>query len=418
MSVLKSDGVVEGGTGEMKKKEKEKKGGKKVMKILVVCQYYYPEPFRINDICEELVKRGHEVAIVTGTPNYPMGEIYKGYENGAKSDEVLNGVKVHRCKIMPRKTGTLNRFLNYYSYPSQSSKYINSLKEEFDVVFINQLSPVMMAKAGIKYAKKHNVKSVLYCLDLWPESLVAGGIGRTSPIYKFFHIESAEIYKNVDRILATSRSFSDYFESEFGIKNVGYLPQYAEDLFNPTECGKKADEYIDLMFAGNVGTAQSVKTVIEAAKKCADLKMLRWHIVGDGIELENLKMMSEGLPVTFHGRKPVDEMPKYYSMADAMLVTMQKDPVLSLTLPGKVQSYMAAGKPVIGAIDGETQKIVAEAECGFVAGAEDATALEKVVRQFVAVADREKLGSNGRAYYEKNFSRKGFIDELENRLGE
>lgn len=384
------------------------------MKILVICQYYAPEPFRISDICEELVKRGHEVTVVTGTPNYPMGEIYKGYENGAKCDEVLNGVTVHRCKIIPRKTGSLHRFLNYYSYPSQSCKYVEGLGE-FDVVFINQLSPVMMAKAGIKYAKKHNVMSVLYCLDLWPESLVAGGIGKTSPIYKFFHEESAKIYKNVDRILATSRSFSDYFENEFGIKNVGYLPQFAEDLFNPIECGKKPDEYIDLMFAGNVGTAQNVKIVIEAADKCKDIKNLRWHIVGDGIELENLKKMSEGLPVTFYGRKPVDEMPKYYSMADAMLVTMQKDPVLSLTLPGKVQSYMAAGKPIIGAIDGETQKIIAEAECGFVA---DAERLEKVARQFIAMDGREKLGSNGLAYYEKNFSREGFINELEKHLGD
>lgn len=387
------------------------------MKVLVVCQYYYPEPFRINDICEELVKRGHEVTVVTGTPNYPMGEIYRGYENGAKSNEVLNGVKVHRCKIIPRKKGTLHRFLNYYSYSAQSSKYISKLGE-FDVVFINQLSPVMMAKAGIKYAKKHNVKSVLYCLDLWPESLVAGGIGRNSSIYRFYHVESARIYKNVDHILATSRSFSDYFESEFSIKKVDYLPQYAEDLFNPIECGKKADEYIDLMFAGNVGTAQSVKTVIEAAIRCKDIENLRWHIVGDGIELENLKKMSKGLLVTFHGRKPVEEMPKYYSMADAMLVTMKKDPILSLTLPGKVQSYMAAGKPVVGAVDGETQKIVAEAECGFVASAEDAAGLEKVVRRFVAEANRNKLGNNGRAYYEKNFSRRGFIDELEKYLGE
>lgn len=385
------------------------------MKILVICQYYYPEPFRINDICEELVKRGHEVTVVTGTPNYPMGEIYEGYENGAKSDEVINGVKVHRCNILPRKTGAIHRFLNYYSYPLQSSKYINKLGD-FDVVFINQLSPVMMAKAGIKYAKKHNVKSVLYCLDLWPESLVAGGIGRKSPIYKLFHRESKKIYKNVDGILATSRSFSDYFKNEFGIENVGYLPQYAEDLFNPIECGKKVDEYIDLMFAGNVGTAQSVKTVIEVAKRCNDIKNLRWHIVGDGVELEKLRKMSEGLSVIFHGRKPVDEMPKYYSMADAMLVTMQKDPVLSLTLPGKVQSYMAAGKPIIGAIDGETQKITAEAQCGLVAGAEDTSGLEKVVRQFVSMEGKEKLGSNGRIYYENNFSRKGFIDELEKEL--
>lgn len=387
------------------------------MKILVICQYYYPEPFRINDICEELVQRGHEVTVVTGTPNYPMGEVYKGYENGLKSDEILNGVKVHRCKIAPRKTGTLHRFLNYYSYPFESKQYIKGLDGEFDVVFINQLSPVMMAKAGIEYAKKYHIKTILYCLDLWPESLVVGGITRKSPIYKFFHMESAKIYKNIDKIIGTSKSFSEYFEKEFGIKNVGYLPQYAEELFNPTECRKEPDEFIDLMFAGNVGTAQSVKTVIETAHKCKDIKNLRWHIVGDGIELENLKKMSGGLPVTFYGRKAVEEMPKFYAMADAMLVTMQKDPILSLTLPGKVQSYMAAGKPIIGAIDGETQKIVAEAECGFIAGAENSDDLEKVVRQFVTMTDRETLGNNGRVYYEKNFSRKGFIDKLEKQLG-
>ena len=388
------------------------------MKILVICQYYYPEPFRINDICEELVKKGHEVTVVTGTPNYPMGEIYSGYENGLKSDEVLNGVKIHRCNILPRKTGAVHRFLNYYSYPHQSCKYIDRLDEKFDVVFINQLSPVMMAKAGIKYTKKNKVRSILYCLDLWPESLVAGGIKRGSAIHKLFHHESKKIYKNVDKILATSHSFSDYFKEEFNIENVSYLPQYAEDLFNPIECKKEPNEYIDLMFAGNVGTAQSVKTVIQVAEKCKDIKNLRWHIVGDGIELENLKKMSGDLPVTFHGRKPVEDMPKFYSMADAMLVTMQKDPVLSLTLPGKVQSYMAAGKTIIGAINGETQKIVGEAKCGLIVGAEDVNGLEEVVREFAVMKDRDELGSNGRKYYEENFSRDRFIDELEKSLGE
>lgn len=161
-----------------------------------------------------------------------------------------------------------------------------------------------------------------------------------------------------------------------------------------------------------------MKTIIDVAERCKDIKNIRWHIVGDGIELENLKKMSEGLQVTFHGRKPLEDMPKYYSMADVMLVTMRKDPVLSLTLPGKIQSYMAAGKAVIGAIDGETQKIVAEAECGFIVDSEDVVALEKLVRQFIVMDGREKLGNNGRVYYEKNFSRKSFIDELENRLGE
>lgn len=383
------------------------------MKILVVCQYYYPEPFRIPDICEELVKRGNEVTVVTGIPNYPMGEIYEGYQNGEKRDEVLNGVNVHRCYTVPRKTGALHRFLNYYSYAISSTHYVKKLKDEYDVVFVNQLSPVMMANAGITYAKKWKKKLILYCLDIWPESLVAGGISRGSIIYRFFRKASAKVYKAADKILVTSRSFSDYFLSEFGIENTEYLPQYAEALFNPEECKKEPDGFIDLMFAGNVGTAQSVDTIIKAAAKCKDIERLRWHIVGDGIELENCKKLADdlGAPVTFHGRRPVEEMPKYYSMADAMLVTMEKDPLLSLTLPGKIQSYMAAGKPMIGAIDGETKKVIAESKCGFCRGAEDADGLAEIVRQYCGT-DKKEMGHTAVEYCDTHFSQDRFFNKL------
>lgn len=386
------------------------------MKILVICQYYYPEPFRHPDICEELVKRGHDVTVVTGLPNYPMGEIYEGYRKGEKRDEVLNGVKVHRCFTIGRKQGAINRFLNYYSFAFSSVSYVKKIKEEYDVVFVNQLSPVMMANAAICYKKKHNKPIVLYCLDLWPESLVAGGIKRGSIIYKFFHRTSGKIYKQIDKILITSRSFADYFEDEFGIRDTEYLPQYAEAIFTPEQCEKTADEYIDLMFAGNVGVAQRVDTIIEAARMTSDIANLRWHIVGDGSEVERLKTSAKGMKqVIFHGRKPLEEMPKYYAMADAMLVTMQKDPVLSLTLPGKVQTYMAAAKPIMGAIDGETPIIIEDAECGICGGAEDAEVLAENVREFTYL-DRKLLGRNARSYYESHFSKELFIDKLEQKL--
>ena len=203
------------------------------MRILVVCQYYYPEPFRVNDICEEMVKRGHEVTVVTGEPNYPEGRIYKGYERHQKSDEIINGVKVHRCPIIPRKTGTVYRFLNYFSYPQRAKKYIKSLTASdgnpFDIVFVNQLSPVMMAEPAISYKKKHGTPVVMYCLDLWPESLVAGGVSRGFVIYKVFHRISKRIYRGVDRILITSRLFRGYLKEQFGVEDdkIDYLPQYA-----------------------------------------------------------------------------------------------------------------------------------------------------------------------------------------------
>jgi glycosyltransferase involved in cell wall biosynthesis len=386
------------------------------MKILVICQYYSPEPFRISDICEELVRWGNDVTVVTGTPNYPMGEIYPGYEKGKKQDEIQGGVRIHRCPTIPRKTGALFRVLNYYSYPGISGRYIRQLPDDFDLVFINQLSPVMMAKAGISYAKRHGKKSVLYCLDLWPESVTAGGISRGSFIYKVFHKESEKIYQAADRILVTSKSFSKYFRREFGIDHVEYLPQYAEDLFRPEECKKEPDDFIDLMFAGNLGVAQCVDTIIRTAAECKEIKNLRWHIVGDGVELENLKKLASQLkaPVTFYGRKPLEEMPKYYAKADAMLVTMQKDPVLAMTLPGKVQSYMAAGKPLIGAISGETPKIVSEAECGYITEAQEIRPFSQAVRKFISLSgeERQKLGTNARKYYEKYFSKKVFMRKL------
>lgn len=388
------------------------------MKILVICQYYFPEPFRITDICEELVRCGNEVTVVTGTPNYPTGDIYKGYENGKRAEENIGGVRIIRCPIHPRKQGTLHRLWNYYSYPYRSKCAVRKLKDNFDVVFINQLSPVMMAEAGIWYAKKHNIKSVLYCLDLWPASLAVGGINK-GIMYNWFHRGSNRIYHSVDKILVSSKSFSKYFEDEFGLSDTTYLPQYAEEAFTPDECMKTPDENIDLMFAGNVGTAQSMDTVIRAAALCKDIQKLRWHIVGDGKELYACKKLAEefGAPVVFHGRKPIEEMPKYYAMADAMIVTMQKDPTISLTLPGKVQSYMAAGKPIIGAIDGEAKQIILESQCGVCADAEDAGGLAACVRAFI-LSDKKMFADNSIRYYDSHYTKPEFISKLQSILSE
>lgn len=383
------------------------------MDILMISQYYAPEPFRHPDICEELVKRGHKVTAVVGTPNYPMGRIFPEYRFGHRKDEVINGVKVHRCFTIGRRSGILFRFLNYYSYCNAARLYLRTVREDFDVIFVNQLSPIMMVEPAVSWKRRHGTPAVLYCLDLWPESLAAGGIRRGSLLYRFFHSQSRKLYSSMDKILITSRAFSDYFRQEFGITDTEYLPQYAEELFRADQCRKEPDDRIDLMFAGNVGAAQAVETILRAAELTLDVPNLRWHIVGDGSELERLAGVGGKIPnVIFHGRKPLEEMPRYYSMADAMLVTMQKNPVLSLTLPGKVQSYLAAGKPILGAIDGETKLVIEAANCGFCGGAEDAQALAENARRFAA-ADRELLSRNARAFYEEQFRKERFMDALE-----
>lgn len=382
------------------------------MKILAVCQYYYPEPFRITDMCEELVRRGHDVTILTGVPNYPMGEIYPGYEQGKRRVEEKNGVKIIRCATIPRRTGILHRVLNYFSYSVSAWFKVGKLDKDFDVVFTNQQSPVMMCWPAIRYAKKYHKKIVMYCMDLWPASLAAGGMAASSPIYKFFGCLSKEIYRKMDLILNTSRLFEEYLVKEFGVgrEKIQYLPQYAEQIFD--RVGTIEDQYVDLMFAGNVGAAQSIDTIVKAAKAVRN-PQIRWHIVGDGKELENIRKMANGMEnIIFHGRKPLEEMPDYYTRADAMLVTLVRDPVISLTLPGKVQTYMAAGKPIICAADGETRLTIEEAGCGFAVGAEDDLGLAKAAERFATSAEKAELGQKARAYFDAHYQRTNFFEQL------
>ncbi len=398
------------------------------MKILVVCQYYKPEPFRISDICEELVSRGHEVTVITGVPNYPMGYIYAGYRNGEKRHEILNGVDVKRCFTIGRRHGAIWRFLNYYSFAFSSKHATGSLDSDYDIVFVNQLSPVMMAEAGIKYAKKHRVPLLMYCLDLWPESLCTGGIAKGSFVYNVFHRISERIYRDCDRILMTSRGFERYLSEEFNIDNsrLAYLPQYAEGLFSATDKANSGmrgkDDAINLVFAGNVGAAQRVDLIVRAAGITEKAGVpVHWHIVGDGSELGACKALADELglvTVTFHGRHPVEEMPMFYAKADAMLLTLDDDEVISYTLPGKIQSYMAAGKPVIASANGETLRVIRESGCGMCAEAGSAELLAEAVKNFVALSGdaRMLMGRKSFEYYNEHFSRDVFMDSLEEEI--
>ncbi len=399
------------------------------MKILVVCQYYKPEPFRIHDICKELAHRGHEVTVLTGVPNYPMGQIYEGYRHGEHRCEVVEDVEVRRCFTIGRRHGPFWRFLNYYSFAISSK--CTAVKHgfgptsggDFDVVLVNQLSPVMMAEAGIAYARKHNVPLVMYCLDLWPESLCTGGIAKGSVVYRLFHHISGRIYRACDRILMTSRGFEKYLTEEFGIapERLGYLPQYAEELFRNAENMPRESDEVNLLFAGNIGVAQRVDLIIRAAALLEDKSNIKWHIVGDGSELLGCKELAKQLnvkSVIFHGRHPVDEMPRFYGMADAMLLTLDDNEVISYTLPGKIQSYMAAGKPIIGSANGETQRTIKDAGCGLCADAGSAEGLADAAFKFVSLPETERLemGKNSLKYYNANFKREIFMDRLETEL--
>lgn len=383
------------------------------MKILVVSQYYYPEPFRITDICETLVSRGHTVTVLTGQPNYPEGNIYEGYKNYYKSENI-NGVSVYRTKIHSRKKGNLHLLLNYLSFPFYANRTLRIIDSDFDLVFINQLSPVFSALPGLKYAKKHKIRSYLYCLDLWPESLKSGGIKSTSLIYKVFGIVSKHIYKKSNKVLVTSKSFVDKFK-EYNIE-VEYLPQYAEDVFVKIPEYVMEDNKFYCTFAGNIGEMQSVETILYAAKELKEQKDIIINIYGSGSRFDYIKSLKQTLEldnVVLHGRKDISEMPNVYAKSDALLITMKNDSLLSMTLPGKVQTYLAAGKPIIGSIGGEARLVIHESGAGYVCDPEDATGLSELIMKAKNNQGFSKLGELGKKYYDDYYSKSIFITKLE-----
>ncbi len=390
------------------------------MKILVVCQYYYPEPFRIADICESLVNRGHDVTVLTGLPNYPEGRVLDDYRNGRKRNETINGVKVLRTFEIGRGNSSYRLFLNYISFTISASLKAVIIKEKFDVIFVNQLSPVLMAIPALFYKRKHGKKILLYCLDLWPDSLAARGMNEGSIIYKIFHKLSKWIYNSADEILITSNMFKEYFSTILNLdqKIIKHLPQYPEDLFTQSihvpQCNK-----FNFIFAGNIGDMQSVDTIVKAANELQNYSDIVFHIVGDGSKLDYCKQLSNELKLenlVFYGRRPVSEMPYFYGMADAMLITLKDNKTISYTLPGKVQSYMAACKPIIGAINGETKRVIEESRCGLCCAAEDYKGLAQLILEFNNSVNKEEMAKNALNFYKSNYSKERFMLFLEDRL--
>lgn len=388
------------------------------MKILVVCQHFYPETFRINDICFELVKKGHSVTVLTGLPNYPKGKVLRDYKFFKNRNQKINGVNIKRSSLVGRGKSTIMMGINYMWFAFFGSIKAFFMKKDFDIIYVYQLSPITMAWPAIVVKKMKKIPLIIHCLDQWPISVTTGPISKKSIIYKILYKISVWTYNKADRITISSKSFKRYFEKELNIssksKGLDYYPSYAEsDYENLTEVN---DNDFDLLFAGNIGPAQSVETIIEAARILKEYNNIKFHIVGDGLSKDNCEKLAKQYKlknVKFYGFHNVDEMPKFYSKADAFLITMVNNEVVNNTLPAKVQSYMVAGKPIIGAISGEVKDVIMEANCGLCCDSLDYNTFADLILE--ASKDKKRLrkwSENSRKYYKNNFDKDICINDL------
>jgi colanic acid biosynthesis glycosyl transferase WcaI len=402
------------------------------MNILIVTQYFWPENFRINDLAESLVQRGHQVTVLTGKPNYPSGNFFPGYGIFKKNREKYGEIDVIRAPLVSRgKNNKIRLALNYLSFAFFAS-VIGLIKcKKPDVIFVFEPSPITVGIPAIFYKKLRKVPILFWVQDLWPESVVAVGAIHSKNKLKWLEKLVNTIYKNCDYILTTSKGYFDSIKKFSGTeKKLRYFPQMVEALYQPldnaanTEEAKLLPNGFRVIFSGNLGIAQDMETILQAALLLKEHKEIKWIFLGDGSKrtwLEsqiNENNLSE--TVFWLGQHPVVTMPRFFASADALLVTLKKDPVFSLTIPGKIQSYLACAKPIVAAMDGEGQQIINEAQAGFSANSGDAVGLaEQVLKMYrLNPAERHQLGQNGFDYFKQHFQRDVLLQRLENWMDE
>lgn len=390
-------------------------------KVLVVCQHYWPEPFRITDLCEGLIEHDYEVEVLCGQPNYPSGEWVEGYGPFKNRIQVHKGVKIRRTfEIKRGNNSNVRIFLNYMCFPLASLFHIPYLfKQKYDKILLYQLSPVMMSIAGILLGKLKHIETTMYVLDLWPQNLYSVLNIKNNILRKIAETVSLWHYKKVDKIITISNKMKQYFIETIHIPDdrICFIPQYCEKIYENDVVDnvlmERFNKGFNILFTGNLSPAQSFETIISVAKKLKNSGMtdINWIIVGDGMSKQQImKSVYEndlGDCFYFEGFHPIEDIPKYTNIADALIGCLAKSDMLDCTIPAKVMSYLAAGRPLLLAMDGEIQDIVREAKCGYICNAGNADDLfNNIVKLYELSQDeRVKMGLNAREYHLKNFER-------------
>lgn len=401
------------------------------MHILIITQYFWPENFKINDLAKELIKEGYKVTVLTGLPNYPGGRIYKGYKWLKPIKQSYENIHIIRVPLIPRFSGRgWQLIFNYISFALTSSIYIRFfLKGNFDKIFVYEISPITIGYPAIVARKKFNIPIIFWVLDLWPESVFALTSLKSKIVQKCLNKMVEYIYSKCDRILVSSNAFVKSITSKkVPQEKIIYFPNWAEDVFINEEKNltniPSLPQGFNILFAGNIGEAQDFDTLIKAADILRNNANIHWIIVGDGRKRESViqRVAELKLAATVHwlGKFPIDYMPEFFKKADALLVLLKDTSIFELTVPAKIQTYLASKKPIIGVISGEGKRIILNAKAGFVSkpGDAEALALNVIKISIMNKKEREELAHSGYLYYIKNFEKNQLIKKLVNILDE
>lgn len=401
------------------------------MNILIVSQYYWPENFKINIIAENLVDRGHKVTILTGMPNYPEGFFYKDYGIFGPYREFHKGVEIIRTPIVTRGAKRSFRLiLNYLSFAIFGSLMaLTLLGRKYDSIFVYQTSPVTAVLPALTYKLLKRTPVNLWVLDIWPDTLTALNITKRKYIIRFLDAFVAMVYKYSDLILISSNGFKQCI-TRYNIdqKKIVYWPQFGESIFlrtpdtPTTKASPKFKGEFNILFAGNLGVAQDLRTVVDAAKILENDQRIKWIFIGDGVEklplVQYVKNLNLSDSVHFYDREPIENMPAYFAQADVLLITLADQELFHLTLPAKVSAYLASGRPILAAIGREASQLIQTAEAGITCPPGNSKALAEGIKKMIALTDDERaaIGERGRNYFLSNLYEPILMDKLEKYL--
>lgn len=388
------------------------------MRLLIVSQYFWPESFIINDIVRMLNEQGHDIAVATGKPNYPDGKIFEGYRaSGALRERYLDKIEMLRVPLWPRGKGSAtNLVFNYLSFVFSGLLLLPWMlrKREFDAILVFAPSPITQAIPAIFLKWLKGARLALWIQDLWPESLAATGFVRNRFLLWVVGWVVRAIYRCCDILLVQSQAFVDpvaryacrdkivYYPNSIDVRSSSAVTPIPDDLRDILE------RHFCVVFAGNLGTAQGLDTVVQAAILLRDDPQIRLVLAGSGSRLDWLKEqqhLHELHNLVMPGRFSMAEMPQIFERSAALLVSLNDEAVFAQTIPSKIQAYLAAGRPIIASLNGEGAKVVSEARAGLVSAAGQVPPLVANIRCLKALSEAERtaMGKAGRAYFDANF---------------
>lgn len=387
-------------------------------RILIYTNHFYPEQFKINEIVDWLSNEPYHVRVITCIPNYPGGKFYKGYNiNSLFRKHINDNIIINRLPLIPRGNGNyFIRILSYLSYFISASffnVYIIFFKKKYDYVFVHHTSPFLIAIHPIIYGFFHKTNKILWELDLWPDTLKVLNIIRSKWILNTLELSVKFIYSFYDKILIGSKGFEGLLKKRFDGEII-YFPNWSESVIEDNKNSKAVnldipDNHFTIMYTGNIGNAQGFDVLVDVIKQLKD-KNIFWIFIGEGSlkknlinDLDNLNLLNK---CKFINQIDIVDVPSYSKLADAMFFSLKDNYLFSRTVPAKMQSYMALGRPIIALIKGEGAKIIRDSNSGIVISNSDTKQIASSIINFSEMKDTElnKMGENGRKFYLNNFS--------------